>query len=197
MTAYHEAGHAICHEVLPETDSTYMISVIPTGRAGGYVMPLPGEDRTTMSKRFMEQQIIALLGGRAAEAIVLKDITTGASNDIERATAMARNMAMKYGMSETLGPIQFGNNNEEVFLGRDISNSRNYGEQVAALIDNEIKRIVENGYSEAVRILEMHIDVMHKIVDLLMKKERVSGEEVRALFPYGALPDKGGMRAMI
>jgi len=197
MTAYHEAGHAICHEILPEIDSTYMISVIPTGRAGGYVMPLPGEDRSTLSKRFMEQQIIALLGGRAAEAIVLKDITTGASNDIERATAMARNMAMKYGMSETLGPIQFGNNNEEVFLGRDISNSRNYGEQVASLIDSEIKRIVDGGYSEAVRILETHIDVMHKIVELLMKKERVSGEEVRALFPYGSLPDKGAARAMI
>jgi len=172
-------------------DSTYMVSVIPTGQAGGYVMPLPGEDRFTMSKSYMEQYIVSLLGGRAAEALVLKDITTGASNDIERATSMARNMVMKFGMSESLGPIQFGNNNEEVFLGRDIANTRNYGEEVASLIDNEIKRIVENAYNEAVIILETHMDVMHKIVDLLMVKERVSGEEVRALFPYGTLTDKG------
>jgi len=191
MFAYHEAGHAICHEILPELDSTYMVSVIPTGHAGGYVMPLPGEDRNTMSKRFMEQHIVSLLGGRAAEAIVLKDISTGASNDIERATAMARNMVMKFGMSEILGPIQFGNNNEEVFLGRDIASTRNYGEEVASVIDSEIKRIVENGYNEAVKILETHMEIMHKIVDLLMKKERVSGEEVRALFPYGSLPGKG------
>ncbi|MCL1788396.1 MAG: ATP-dependent metallopeptidase FtsH/Yme1/Tma family protein, partial [Defluviitaleaceae bacterium] len=190
MTAYHEAGHAICHEVLPELDSTYMVSVIPTGMAGGYVMPLPGEDRFTMSKRYMEQYIVSLLGGRAAEAIVLGDITTGAPNDIERATAMARNMVMKFGMSDILGPIQFGNNNEEVFLGRDIANTRNYGEQVASLIDSEIKRLVENGYNEAMKILETHMDVMHKIVELLMVKERVSGEEVRALFPYGTLADK-------
>jgi len=197
ITAYHEAGHAICHEILPDIDSTYMISVIPTGRAGGYVMPLPGEDRTTMSKRYMEQQIIALLGGRAAEAIVLKDITTGASNDIERATTMARDMVVKYGMSETLGPIQFGNSNDEVFLGRELTNTRNYGEQVASQIDSEIKRMVEAGYNEALRILEANIEVMHKIVELLMQKERVSGEEVRALFPYGTLVDKGAREPFI
>jgi cell division protease FtsH len=195
MTAYHEAGHAICYEVLPELDSTYMISVIPTGHAGGYVMPLPGEDRTTMSKSYMKQHIVALLGGRAAEALVLKDITTGASNDIERATSMARSMVMKFGMSESLGPIQFGNNNEEVFLGRDIANTRNYGEQVASLIDAEIKRIVEDGYNEAVVILEEHMDVMHKIVELLMQKERVSGDEVRALFPYGSLNTRGNINS--
>ena len=190
MTAYHEAGHAICHEVLPEIDATYMISVIPTGRAGGYVMPLPCEDRTTLSKRFMEQQIVALLGGRAAEALVLNDITTGASNDIERATSMARNMVVRYGMSEALGPIQFGNDNNEVFLGRDYANTRNYGEQVASMIDSEIKRIVEDGYNQALHILETHMDVMHKIAEMLMAKERVSGDEVRALFPYGSLTTK-------
>jgi len=190
MTAYHEAGHAICFEVLSELDSTYMISVIPTGRAGGYVMPLPGEDRTFMSRKYMEQQIVAGLGGRAAEALILKDITTGATADIEQATNIARNMVMKYGMSDTLGPLQFGNSNEEVFLGRDISNSRNYGEEVASLIDSEIKRIVESGYNEALRILEENMEVMHQIVELLMRKERVSGDEVRALFPFGALTDK-------
>jgi len=190
ITAYHEAGHAICHELLPDLDSTYMVSVIPTGRAGGYVMPLPGEDRSYMSKRFMEQHIVSLLGGRAAEALVLKDITSGAANDIERATFAARNMVVKFGMSEILGPVQFGNDNEEVFLGRDFAHTRNYGEQVADQIDMEIRRIVEDAYNEALRLVEAHMDILHKIVALLMEKERVSGEEVRALFPAGTLAKK-------
>lgn len=197
ITAYHEAGHAICHEVLPDLDATYMISIIPTGRAGGYVMPCPGEDRTTMGKKYMKQHIISLLGGRAAEALVLKDITTGASNDIERATGMARNMVVKFGMSETLGPIQFGSENEEVFLGRDFAHTRNYGEQIADQIDMEIKRIVEDAYNEALRILEQHMDVMHKIVELLIVKERVTGDEVRALFPYGTLTPKEHQKGML
>ena len=197
ITAYHEAGHAICHEILPELDATYMISVIPTGRAGGYVMPLPGEDRVTMGKKFMEQHIISLLGGRAAEALVLNDITTGASNDIERATTMARNMVVKFGMSETLGPIQFGSENEEVFLGRDFAHTRNYGEQTAGQIDTEIKRIVENAYNEALRIIEQHMEIMHKIVNLLMEKERISGDEVRALFPYGTLIPKEHQKGLL
>jgi len=190
MVAYHEAGHAICHEVLPDIDSTYMVSIIPTGRAGGYVMPLPGEDRTTMSKKFMEQEIVALLGGRAAEALVIKDVTTGASSDIEKATTIARNMVVKFGMSDTLGPIQFGNNNDEVFLGRDFAHTRNYGEQVADQIDMEIKRIVEDSYNKALQIIETHMGILHKIVDMLTEKERVSGEEVRALFPPGVLTPK-------
>jgi len=190
ITAYHEAGHAICHEVLPDLDSTYMLSVIPTGRAGGYLMPLPGEDRTYMGRRFMEQHIIGLLGGRAAEALVLKDITTGAANDIERATTMARNMVVKFGMSDTLGPIQFGSDNEEVFLGRDFAHTRNYGEQIADQIDMEIKRIVEDAYNEALRLIEFHIDVVHRIVELLLEKERVSGDQIRDLFPPGILVPK-------
>ena len=190
ITAYHEAGHAICHEVMPDLDATYMISIIPTGRAGGYVMAHPSEDKSYHSKRFMEQGIVALLGGRAAEALVLGDITSGASNDIERATGTARNMVVKFGMSETLGPIQFGNDNEEVFIGRDLAHTRNYSEEVASQIDSEIKRIVTNGYNEAISIIESHIDVLHKIVELLMDKERVSGEEVRKLFPPGVLVAK-------
>ncbi|MCL2217691.1 MAG: ATP-dependent zinc metalloprotease FtsH [Defluviitaleaceae bacterium] len=197
VTAYHEAGHAICHEVLPDLDATYMVSVIPTGRAGGYVMPLPGEDRAYMGKKFMEQFIISLLGGRAAEALVLKDITTGAANDIERATTMARNMVVKFGMSETLGPIQFGSENEEVFLGRDFAHTRNYGEQIADQIDMEIKRIVEDSYNEALRIIELHMDVMHKIVELLMEKERVTGDEVRELFPPGTLTPKEHQKGLL
>jgi len=190
ITAYHEAGHAICHEVLPDLDATYMVSIIPTGRAGGYVMSLPSEDKAYHSKRFMEQGIVALLGGRAAEALVLGDITSGAANDIERATGMARNMVVKFGMSDTLGPIQFGNDNEEVFIGRDLHHTRNYSEEVASQIDSEIKRIVTDGYNEALRIIQTHNDVLHKIVELLMEKERVSGEEVRKLFPAGVLVGK-------
>ena len=153
-------------------------------------MPLPGEDRTFLSKKFMEQSIVSLLGGRAAESLVLKDITNGASNDIERATTTARNMVVKFGMSDNLGPIQFGSENEEVFLGRDLAHTRNYGEDVANLIDAEIKRIVEAAYNEAKLIIGTHIEVLHRIVDLLMEKERVSGDEVRELFPYGTLTPK-------
>ncbi|MCL2363589.1 MAG: ATP-dependent zinc metalloprotease FtsH [Defluviitaleaceae bacterium] len=197
ITAYHEAGHAICHEVLPDLDSTYIISVIPTGRAGGYVMPLPGEDRNYVTKKFMQQSIIALLGGRAAEARILGDITNGAANDIERATNTARDMVVKYGMSDALGPIQFGNTNQEVFLGRDYANTRNYGEQVASQIDDEIKSIVDNSYNEALALIDTHTDVLHKIVELLMEKERVSGEEVRNLFPIGVLSPKDNTRGMM
>ena len=186
ITAYHEAGHAILFEVLPEIDPTYMISVIPTGMAGGYTMPLPGEDRGYITKRYMEQTIISLLGGRAAEAIVIEDITTGASNDIERATSIARNMVMKYGMSEALGPVQLGDDNEEIFIGRDLAHTRNYGETVASTIDSEIRRIVESGYNEALRIINLHLDILHQIADLLMQKEKVSGEEIRKLFPLGS-----------
>ena len=187
ITAYHEAGHAIMFELLSELDLTHIVSIIPTGMAGGYTMPLPKEDRHYTTKKKMEQDIVALLGGRAAESIVIKDITTGASNDIERATNIARNMVVKYGMSEVVGPIQLGNANDEVFLGRDFAHQRNYGEQVASLIDNEIKRLVEDAYTEALSILNQHIDVLHKISEQLMEKEKMTGEEIRDCFPYGVL----------
>ena len=152
------AGHAIIHQVLPELDPVHSISIIPTGMAGGYTMPLPGEDKMYMTKKRMEQEIISLLGGRAAEKIILDDITTGASNDIERATAIARNMVTKYGMS-SLGPIQFGDDNDEVFIGRDLAHTRNYGEEVAGAIDREIKAIIDKAYEEAQTILRNHIDI--------------------------------------
>lgn len=183
VTAYHEAGHAILFELLSELDPVHSISIIPTGMAGGYTMPLPQEDKMYLSKRYMEQEIVSLLGGRAAEYIILGDITTGASNDIERATATARNMVTKYGMSETLGPIQFGDDNDEVFIGRDLAHTRNYGEEVAGTIDKEIKRIVENGYVEAQRLLNENIDVLHSTAKLLIEKEKITGEEFRELFP--------------
>jgi len=187
ITAYHEAGHAILFEVLSELDLTHIVSIIPTGMAGGYTMPLPKEDRQYTTKKLMEQTIVSLLGGRAAEALVIKDITTGASNDIERATGIARSMVVKYGMSEVVGPIQLGNDNEEVFLGRDFAHTRNYGEQVASMIDNEIKRLVEDAYTEALRILTEHIDVLHSISEKLLQKEKMTGDEIRDCFPYGAL----------
>jgi len=187
ITAYHEAGHAILFEVLSELDLTHIVSIIPTGMAGGYTMPLPKEDRQYTTKRLMEQTIVSLLGGRAAEALVIKDITTGASNDIERATGIARSMVVKYGMSEVVGPIQLGNDNDEVFLGRDFAHTRNYGEQVASMIDNEIKRLVEDAYTEALRILTEHIEVLHNISEKLLQKEKMTGDEIRACFPYGVL----------
>jgi len=190
VVAYHEAGHAIIMEVLSELDPVHMVSIIPTGMAAGYAMPQPREDKMTLTKTRMEQEIVGLMGGRAAEYLVLKDITTGASSDIERATAIARGMVTKYGMSEVLGPIQFGNENEEIFLGRDLAQSRNYGEEVAATIDKEIERFVNTGYSQALEILQRHMDTMHKTVDLLIQKEKITGEEFRKLFDP-PLPPKG------
>ena len=182
ITAYHEGGHAILFEVLSELDPVHSISIIPTGMAGGYTMPLPGEDRMYMTKMMMEQEIVSLLGGRAAEELVIKDITTGASNDIERATAMARDMVTKYGMSELLGPIQFGGDNDEVFIGRDWGHARNYGEGVAATIDQEVNRIVTDAYREAKRLLQENMEMLHATAKLLVEKEKVTGEEFRALF---------------
>ena len=182
ITAYHEGGHAILFEVLSELDPVHSISIIPTGMAGGYTMPLPGEDRMYMTKMMMEQEIISLLGGRAAEELVIKDITTGASNDIERATSMARDMVTKYGMSELLGPIQFGGDNDEVFIGRDWGHARNYGEGVAATIDQEVNRIVTDAYREAKRLLQENMEMLHATAKLLVEKEKVTGGEFRSLF---------------
>ncbi|NLK22168.1 MAG: ATP-dependent zinc metalloprotease FtsH [Epulopiscium sp.] len=188
ITAYHEAGHAVIHQVLPELDPVHSISIIPTGMAGGYTMPLPGEDRMYMTKRRMEQEIVSLLGGRAAEKIILDDITTGASNDIERATAIARNMVTKYGMS-TLGPLQFGNDNDEVFIGRDLAHTRNYGEEVASAIDKEIRLIIDESYEEAQNILKNHMEILHKTAKLLIEKEKITGKEFSELFEDQEISD--------
>ncbi len=182
ITAYHESGHAILFEVLSELDPVHSISIIPTGMAGGYTMPLPGEDRMYMTKLRMEQEIISLLGGRAAEFIVLKDVTTGASNDIQRATAMARSMVTQYGMSDILGPIQFGDDSNEVFIGRDWGHARNYSEDVATTIDKEVRRIVDTAYSEAIRLLKENMEVLHACAKLLVEKEKITGAEFRELF---------------
>ena len=189
ITAFHEAGHAIIHHVISELDPVHSISIIPTGMAGGYTMPLPEEDTMYMSKTQMESEIVALLGGRVAEELVLQDVTTGASNDIERATGLARGMVTKYGMSDVLGPIQFGDDNEEVFLGRDIGHTRNYGEEVAGTIDREIRKIVDDAYSRAKSILTEHMQVLHKTAELLLKKEKITGEEFAKLFRNQEIPD--------
>jgi len=182
ITAYHEAGHAIIHHILEEIDSVHSISIIPTGFAGGYTMPLPKADQMYLTKKKMEQEIVALLGGRAAESLVLDDVTTGASNDIERATGIARNMVVRYGMSDVLGPIQYGGDNDEVFIGRDWGHTRNYGENIAGIIDGEIKRIVGDAFEEAKSLLEEHMEVLHRTAKLLIEKEKIDGEQFEKLF---------------
>ncbi|MCL2396657.1 MAG: ATP-dependent zinc metalloprotease FtsH [Defluviitaleaceae bacterium] len=190
ITAYHEAGHAIIMEVFDQLDPVHLVSIIPTGMAGGYTMPQPSEDKMYLTKKRMEQEIVGLMGGRAAEYLVLKDITTGASNDIERATAIARAMVTKYGMSEVLGPILFGSENDEVFLGRDLAQSRNYGEAVASTIDKEIERFVNTGYSQALETLQQYMDTLHKTAEVLIQREKITNEEFRQLFDP-PLPKKG------
>lgn len=182
MTAYHEAGHAVIHEVLGDIDAVHSISIIPTGMAGGYTMSLPKEDPSYMSKKKMEQEIVAFLGGRAAEEIFIGDITNGAYNDMQRVTAYARNMVTKFGMSDVIGPVQFGGDSDEVFIGRDWGHTRNYGETIAGLIDSEIKRIVDTAYQEAKQILEDNTDIMHKTAELLIKYEKITGAQFRSLF---------------
>lgn len=179
ITAYHEAGHAILFEKLDLIDPVHSISIIPTGMAGGYTMPLPSEDKMYATKMEMEQEIISFFGGRVAEMLVIKDITTGASNDIERATSIARGMVTKYGMSDVLGPIQFGDKNDEVFIGREIGHSRNYGEDIAATIDVEVKRIIETAYNEAIKIISENLSVLHSTAKLLVEKEKITGHEFR------------------
>ena len=183
LTAYHEAGHAVVARCLPNHDDIHEISIIPRGMAGGYTMYKPNEDKSYASKSEMKEHIVSLLGGRVAEQLVLDDISTGASNDIERATKIAREMVTKYGMSEKLGPICFGGTEEEVFLGRDMAtHSRDYSESTAAQIDTEIKEIVMNAYTSAERILKENIEKLHKVAKKLLDNEKISGEEFEAIF---------------
>ncbi len=182
ITAFHEAGHAIIQHVLPDVDSVHSISIIPTGMAGGYTMSIPEKDEMYMTKKKMEQDLVVLLGGRVAEKLVLDDITTGASNDIERATAIARSMVVRFGMSETLGPIQYGEDDNQVFIGRDWGHVRNYGENVAGLIDSEIRRIVEDSYERAMELLQEHNDTLHRLANALLVREKINGEEFVRVF---------------
>ncbi len=184
LTAYHEAGHAVVSRFLPTHDTVHQISIIPRGMAGGYTMYKPNEDKSYRSKSEMKEHIVSLLGGRVAEQLVLDDISTGASSDIDRATKIARNMVMKYGMSDRLGPITFGasQSNDEVFLGKDINNQRNYSEKIAAEIDDEVKEIITRAYNYAEKLLKDNIDKLHKVAQILMEKEKMDAEEFEAIF---------------
>ena len=181
LVAYHEGGHAVVSRFLEHAEPVHQVSIVPRGMAGGYTMYKNTEDKSFMSKSEMEDKIVSLLGGRVAEQLILNDISTGASNDIERASKIARSMVMRYGMSEKLGTITFGNDQEEVFLGRDINNVRNYSEDIAAVIDIEVKRIVDNGYNRAKTILEQHVDKLHKVASVLLEKEKIEAEEFEAI----------------
>jgi len=182
LVAYHEAGHALVSRFLPTQDAVHQISIVPRGMAGGYTMYRPAEDKSFMSKTEMEETIVSLLGGRVAEKLILNDISTGASNDIERASKIARDMVTKYGMSDTVGSIMFGSGQEEVFLGRDFAQSKNYSEQTAAVIDVETKKIIDKAYNTAVEILTANIDKLHIIAGILLEKEKIDGEEFDAIF---------------
>ncbi len=177
LTAYHEGGHAIATYYCKHQDPVHQISIIPRGMAGGYTMHLPTEDRSYQSRNEMLESLIVLLGGRVAEALVLDDISTGASNDIERATQTARSMVTKYGMSDTLGPIKYGSDNSEPFLGRDMGHIRNYSEETASKIDAEVKRMITNAYQQTEDILNQHMDKLHQVAQYLFKHEKMSGEE--------------------
>ena len=181
LVAFHEAGHAVVSKFLPTQDDVHQISIVPRGMAGGYTMYRPSEDRSFMSKSEMEENIISLLGGRVAEELVLGDISTGASNDIERASKIARDMVTKYGMSPRLGTITFGSGQEEVFLGRDFATQKNFSEETSGLIDEEVKRIIDNANNAAKQILSENIKKLHDVANILLEKEKIDGEEFQEI----------------
>ena len=182
ITAYHEAGHAILFHVLPDVGPVYSVSIIPTGGAGGYTMPLPEKDEMFNTKGKMLQDITVSLGGRVAEEKVFDDITTGASQDIKQATGIAKAMVTKYGMSEAVGLINYDDDSDNVFIGRDLAHARGYGEGVATVIDQEVKRIIDECYKKAKDIIQEYDHVLHACADLLLEKEKISREEFEALF---------------
>lgn len=192
LTAFHEAGHAVCTFHCKTQDPVHQVSIIPRGMAGGYTMSLPEHDRSFRSKTQMEEEIIVLLGGRVAEKIVLDEISTGASNDIERATDLARSMITRYGFSEKLGPIVYGHDNSEVFLGRDYSQGRNYSENVAAEIDGEIRELIDTSYENAKQILLSHRDQLDKVAHYLMEHEKIDGDDFIKLMNGEPLEENSG-----
>ena len=176
LTAYHESGHAIVTYYCPDQDKVHQVSIVPRGWAGGFTLALPEKDVSYQTKKWMEEEIAVLLGGRVAEQLVLEDISTGASNDIERATKIARAMVCRYGFSEKLGPMIYGSDQEEVFLGRDLGHGRDYSEEVAAQIDEEARRFIDEGYNFAVNLLQEHMDQLHALAEFLMKYEKIDGD---------------------
>ena len=181
LTAYHEAGHAILFDKCETQDPVHEISIIPRGMAGGYTMPLPSEDKSYNSKKEMEEDIVVSLGGRVAEELILDDISTGASNDIEKATKTARSMVTKYGMTKELGCVCYGTDNSNVFLGRDMGRTQDYSEATAAKIDELVLKIVNEAYGKATSVLKDNIDKLHDIAAYLIKHEKMNGEDFRAV----------------
>ncbi|WP_097028552.1 ATP-dependent zinc metalloprotease FtsH [Clostridium peptidivorans] len=182
LTAYHEAGHAVVMKLLPHADPVHQISIVPRGMAGGYTMHLPEKDSSYMSKSKLLDEIVGLLGGRVAEKLIIGDISTGAKNDIDRASTIARKMVMDYGMSEKLGPIAFGSGHDEVFLGRDIGKTKNYSEEVAFKIDEEIKELIDGGYNKAEKLLRENMSKLHAVAKALLEREKLEANEFEEIF---------------
>ena len=182
ITAYHEAGHAIVAKLLPNADPVHQISIVPRGMAAGYTMSLPKDDKTHVSKGYLLDQMVVLLGGRAAEKLALEDICTGAQNDIERATAIARKMVMEYGMSDEIGPMALGTDHNEVFLGRDIGRGRNFSEEVASVIDREIKKLIDDSYNKALKLLDENMNKLHAVAQALLEKEKLEADEFEEIY---------------
>ncbi|HMM69446.1 MAG TPA: ATP-dependent zinc metalloprotease FtsH [Gudongella oleilytica] len=182
LTAYHEAGHALTARMIPGTDPVHMVTIIPRGMAGGFTAYIPNEDRNYLTKKQMEDKLVILLGGRVTEALVLDDISTGAQNDIERATKLARSMVTHYGMSEILGPMTYGTDEEEVFVGRDLNRSRNYSEEVAAAIDKEMRKLIDTAYHRAEAIIKQNMEILHRLADALLEKETIDAREFEEIF---------------
>ena len=194
ITSYHEAGHAVVSYFLPTQDPVHQISIIPRGMAAGYTMYIPTDDNQHVTKGKMTEDICSLLGGRAAEALTQEDICTGASNDIQRATELARNMVTKYGFSEKIGPIALGNTHEEVFLGRDFGSSQNYSEKISAIIDEEIESIVTTQYNKALSLLKEHMKELTRVAQILFSEEKIDGEEFKKVMEnHGELPADSGV----
>ncbi len=188
LTAYHEGGHAITGYFCPTHDPVHQISIVPRGQAGGFTMYLPDKDASYVTKTAMQESIVTLLGGRVAEQLVLEDISTGASNDLERATSTARSMVTRYGFSERLGPVVYGTDQAQTFLGRDLGQGKGYSEAIATEIDSEVRDIVEDGYETARRILTEHMPELHKLAKYLMEREKISGDEFKIIMEGGELP---------
>jgi cell division protease FtsH len=182
LVAYHEAGHAVVAQLLPNVDPVHEVSIVPRGRAGGYTMILPKEDRFFRGKNELLDQVTHLLGGRASEELVLQEISTGAQNDLERATTLARKMVMEFGMSENIGPMTLGHRQEEVFLGRDLAHGRNYSEEVAASIDKEVRNIIDKCYDRAKNILSENINKLHNVAQALLEREKLNKIEFQEVF---------------
>ena len=182
LTAYHESGHALTSRLLPTQDPVQQVSIVPRGRAGGFTLNLPTEDKFYATRREMEDELVVLLGGRVAEALIMGDISTGASNDIERASSMARKMVTKYGMSEKLGPIDYGSSHGEVFLGRDFANTNQLSEQTSAEIDGEVKRLIDEAYARCEQLLKSHEEILHRLAAFLLEHETMDNAQLEALF---------------